>query len=212
MAQSRTAPIDRNAGAAADARPAAEIGPNAVTQVIAALTRAGHQRHAVPIFAAAGAADWLAAPPTTMVDERRVAQLHQAVRATLGPAEALAVLAGAGRLTADYILAVRIPRPAHAIMMRLPAGLAGRLLVSAIRAHAWTFAGSGRFSARAGTPTVLEISANPLCAGGRAAAPTCAWHAAVYQRLFEVLVSPAVRVAETACEACGDACCRFVVD
>ena len=45
----------------------------------------------------------------------------------------------------------------------LPVPVAGRLLVSAIRAHAWTFAGSARFAAHAGAPTVFTLTGNPLC-------------------------------------------------
>jgi len=141
-----------------------------------------------------------------------VARLHQTVRSVAPEGEGMLLMAEAGRLTADYILAHRIPRPAQALLKILPARLAARVLVPAIGAHAWTFAGSGRFSGCAGPPTVFELTGNPLCAGERATEPVCAWHAAVFQRLFQVLVSPAARVAETSCEARGDSCCRFVLD
>jgi divinyl protochlorophyllide a 8-vinyl-reductase len=118
----------------------------------------------------------------------------------------------AGRLTAGYLLANRIPGPVQMVMKLLPAPLAARMLVSAIRSHAWTFAGSGRFSARNGRSTVFEIRDNPLCRGEWAPGPVCAWHTAVFQRLFEVLVSPNSRAVETHCEANGDPCCRFVID
>jgi divinyl protochlorophyllide a 8-vinyl-reductase len=52
---------------------------------------------------------------------------------------------------------------------------------------------------------------NPLRAGERAAAPVCAWHAAVFECLFRALASPRVQATETACEAAGDGCRRFVV-
>ena len=189
---------------------AARIGPNAVTQLLLALRQAGWEALTGPLFRRAGAGDWIADPPSAMVDAERVARVHQAVRATLPPADAQAVLAEAGRLTADYLLANRIPRPAQAVLKLLPASLASHTLVPAIRAHAWTFAGAGRFTARAGSPSVFEIAGNPLCAGERAGAPVCAWHTAVFQRLFAALVSPAVRVSEETCEASGGACCRFV--
>jgi divinyl protochlorophyllide a 8-vinyl-reductase len=41
--------------------------------------------------------------------------------------------------------------------------------------------------------------------------PVCAWHAAVFRRLFQVLVSPAATAIETSCEASGDDRCRFVL-
>ncbi|UEM24179.1 bacteriochlorophyll 4-vinyl reductase (plasmid) [Skermanella mucosa] len=191
---------------------AATIGPNAVIQLVPALTRKGFDGMAPQVFAGAGVTGWLADPPAAMVDERLAAGLHRALRAGLPPGQASLVLAEAGRLTADYLLAARIPGPAQAILKLLPASLSASLLVGAIRAHAWTFAGSGRFSARGGPPLLLEIRNNPLCAGEHAPAPVCSWHAAVFRRLFEVLVSHDVRVDETGCEACGDPACRFSID
>ncbi len=189
----------------------AEIGPNAVTQLYAALRRADLEPLALPIFTRAEVADWLAAPPVAMVSERRVAALHRQVRAALPPGQARRVMADAGRLTADYLLANRIPRPVGIVLKLLPPRLAAPILVGAIRSHAWTFAGSGRFSARAGMPTVLEIAGNPLCVGETAVETVCAWHAAVFQRLFEVLVSRTANVTQTDCEAAGGCCCRFQV-
>ena len=98
------------------------------------------------------------------------------------------------------------------ILKLLPSALATRTLVPAIRAHAWTFVGSGHFSAQAGSPTVFEVADNPLCAHEAADHPVCAWHAAVFERLFSILVSSRVHVVETACAAQGDSCCRFVAD
>jgi divinyl protochlorophyllide a 8-vinyl-reductase len=190
----------------------AEIGPNSVIQLIEALNAAGLQQAAVAIFAAAEASDWLATPPSVMVDERPVARIHQAVRHLLPQQQASAVLADAGFRTANYILANRIPKFAQVILKLLPAPLAAKLLVKAISAHAWTFAGSGRFSGRAGHPTVFEIANNPLCAGEHSATPTCIWHVAVFQRLFQVLVSPKSHAIETSCGAAGDECCRFELD
>jgi divinyl protochlorophyllide a 8-vinyl-reductase len=212
MTQARSAAIDHASVAPQSHRTAADIGPNAVIQLIHALNAAGLDQAAATIFASASAGDWLKQEPTAMVDERRVAVLHQSVRRMLSPAEAGVVLADAGRRTADYILANRIPKFAQTILKLLPAPLAARLLTKAITAHAWTFAGSGRFSGAAGRPTIFEIAANPLCANEHAERPVCVWHAAVFQRLFQVLVSPNTRVVETGCGASGSACCHFVLD
>ncbi|HEY0331715.1 MAG TPA: bacteriochlorophyll 4-vinyl reductase [Rhodopseudomonas sp.] len=191
---------------------AARIGPNAVIQLIQALTAAGLDDPARQIFAAAGASEWLARPPGEMVDERPVAAIHQAVRRLLPAGQAAAVLTDAGLRTGDYILANRIPKFAQTILKLLPAPLAARMLVKAIAAHSWTFAGSGGFSGEVGRNVVLEIADNPICAGEHADTPVCVWHAAVFQRLFQVLVSPRARAVEIACGAHGDGCCRFVVD
>jgi divinyl protochlorophyllide a 8-vinyl-reductase len=213
MALTSTASIDARGSAAGHSASApANIGPNAVTQLLAALSAGGLDHYVGSLFAAAGTADWLAEPPAVMVDEQRVARLHQTVRLLLPAQQATAVLADAGRRTADYILANRIPKPAQFVLKLLPPPLAARALASAISAHAWTFAGSGRFSFRPGKPMVFEIAGNPLCADERAGAPVCIWHAAVFQRLFEVLVSSAASVVETDCEASGDASCRFEID
>lgn len=192
--------------------PVPAIGPNAVTRIVPALTRMGLDGMAPQVFAGAGVAGWLADPPTAMVDERLVAGLHRTVRARLPPDQALLVLAEAGRLTADYLLSARIPRSAQAVLKLVPSSLSASLLVGAIAAHAWTFAGSGRFSARRGKPLLLEIRNNPLCLGDHAAAPVCSWHAAVFRRLFEVLVSCDVQVDEVDCEACGGDACLFSID
>jgi divinyl protochlorophyllide a 8-vinyl-reductase len=188
------------------------IGPNAVLQLIEALKAAGVYDVSAPVFATAGLADWLVDPPAVMVDQRRVARLHQALRAVSSPEDGSTLMADAGRLTADYILANRIPRAAQMLLKRLPARLAAAAFVPAIKAHSWTFAGTGQFTGRAGSPTVFTLRGNPLCAGEHAAGPICAWHAAVFQRLFQVLVSPDARAVETDCEACGDPFCRFEVD
>jgi divinyl protochlorophyllide a 8-vinyl-reductase len=188
------------------------IGPNAVLQLMEALKVAGLGDLSAPIFATAGVAEWLTEPPTAMVDQRPVARLHQVLRAVSSPQEGAALMADAGRLTADYILANRIPQAAQMVLKLLPARLAAAVFVPAIKAHSWTFAGTGQFTGQAGLPTVFTLTGNPLCAGERAAAPVCAWQAAVFQRLFQVLVSPAAIAVETECEASGGACCRFEVD
>ena len=189
------------------------IGPNAVLQLIEALKAAGLYR-GIPRRCSRrpGWRIWLVDPPEKMVDQRGVARLHQAIRAMSSPAEGVALMAESGRLTADYILANRIPKPAQALLKLLPPRLAAAAFVPAIKAHSWTFAGTGKFAGKAGSPTVFTLIGNPLCAGERAATPVCTWHAAVFQRLFQVLVSPRARAVETECEACGGAFCRFEVD
>lgn len=203
---------DRSPATEAGPHPAAAIGPNAVIQLIHALEAAGLAPAAAEIFSEAAASDWLAQPPTAMVDERPVAAIHQAVRKLLPPQQAAAILEDAGLRTGDYILANRIPKLAQTVLKLMPAPIAARMLTKAISAHAWTFAGSGRFSAAAGKTVTFEIVHNPLCAGEHADHQVCVWHASVFQRLFQVLVSPYTRVMETACGARGDTCCRFVAD
>ena len=187
----------------------AGIGPNAITRVAEVLRAQRGEAAAATLFGAAGLLPYLAAPPQAMVDEAEVAALHRVLHQQLGTEAAREVARRAGERTADYLLAHRIPKPAQAVLKRLPAPLAARMLLKAIGGHAWTFAGSGQFSATAGTPVVLEIRGNPMCRGLHLQAPGCDFYAATFERLFRVLVHPAARAVETHCEACGDDRCRF---
>jgi divinyl protochlorophyllide a 8-vinyl-reductase len=188
------------------------IGPNAVLQLTEALRARDLGGLIGPLLRRAGVPEWLSEPPREMVDERAVGRLHRATRSVLPAREARAVMEEAGRRTADYLLANRIPRPAQMLLKRLPPSLAADVLIRAIRANAWTFAGSSRFVASGGRPVVFTLSGNPLCHGERAGIRVCHWHRAVFQRLFEQLVCSRARATETHCEAAGDAACRFEVD
>jgi divinyl protochlorophyllide a 8-vinyl-reductase len=191
------------------------IGPNAITRVAEVLSVRVGRAVTAQVFERAGLAHYLQAPPQAMVDETEVRRLHGVLRQKLGEFEARAVARAAGTRTADYLLAHRIPRPVQRLLKALPAPLAARLLLAAIARHAWTFAGSGHFNARCawrqGPPVVLTIRDNPLCRGLESAAPACDYYAATFERLFGVLVHARSRVLETACEACGDAECRFEI-
>lgn len=192
-------------------RVAGRIGPNAITRLAEALCGDIGEPATRGLFGHAGLADYLDRPPQEMVDEREVTRLHRELRDCLGSEHARRVSLDAGRKTGDYLLAHRIPQPVQWLLKRLPAPLASRVLLAAIRRHAWTFAGSGRFRARAGRPVRLEIAGNPLCRGALSAEPVCDYYAATFERLFRALVHPDARVVETACEAKGDASCVFEV-
>ncbi|MGO9421202.1 bacteriochlorophyll 4-vinyl reductase [Roseiarcus sp.] len=188
------------------------VGPNAAIQLLRVLPLAAEPETVLRILVTAGVLDWAIHPPTDMVEERSVAALHRATRKILHLEEGLAVLAEAGGLTGDYILANRIPGWARAALKALPARISSRLLAKAITAHAWTFVGSGRFACCFANGLTFEIWSNPFCVGERSDSPICAWHAAVFQRLYQALASPRARVVETHCSARGDACCRFAVN
>lgn len=203
---------------AASMAAAGRIGPNAITRVAQAL----RVRHGTPfaerVYERAGLLPLWHHPPEQMVPEGDVRALHLAMRAELPAADAAAVARAAGQATADYLLAHRIPQGVQRLLKALPASLAARLLIAAIRRHAWTFTGSGYFSAEplargdgAGTRWMLAITGNPLCQGLHADAPACDYHAATFERLFQVLVHPRARVVEVDCEACGGSACRFAL-
>ena len=190
------------------------IGPNAITRVAQVLPARVGSAATWSLFEDAGLVHYLRQPPEGMVDEAEVRRLHLAVRRQLGSDTARDVSLAAGRCTADYLLASRIPKPVQAVLKCLPVRLAARVLLKAISRHAWTFAGSGSFHADAGSwgrPAVLRIQHNPLCVGLASDAPACDYYAATFERLFQVLVHGRSVVHEVACEACGDSECRFEI-
>lgn len=193
---------------------AGKIGPNAITRVAQVLPARVGSAATWALFEDAGLLHHLRQPPEGMVDEAEVRRLHGALRQQLGGDTAREVSLAAGRCTADYLLAHRIPKAVQALLKRLPARLAAHVLLQAITRHAWTFAGSGEFSADAGgfgRPVVLRIRRNPLCTGLRSEGPACDYYAATFERLFQVLVQHRAVVREVACEACGDSECRFEI-
>lgn len=197
----------------------ARIGPNAIVQLAHALRSADGDAAVRRLFGQAGLDRYLQRFPDRMVDEEEVIRLHHALARQLPPVDAARVARDAGLRTGDYLLAHRIPVPVRRLLPALPATLAARLLLQAIGRHAWTFAGSGRFSAAPlPAPTLLggrwrlEIADNPLCRGlAPRARPACDYYAATFERLFVALVHRRARVVETACEARGDPACRFEV-
>lgn len=184
------------------------IGPNALTQLLPLLERAGGVELRERLLARAGVLDL--PDMTGLIDEAPVARLHQAMRAEV-PDLAPALAWEAGLRTADYILGHRIPAPVRAVLKVLPAVLAGPVLTRAIAKNAWTFAGSGRFEVARGWPAVFLIQDNPVVRGERATAPLCHWHAGVFERLYRVLVSDRARAREVTCCACGAPACRFEI-
>jgi divinyl protochlorophyllide a 8-vinyl-reductase len=189
----------------------ARIGPNAVIRAAEALDAFEGRAATERLFAAAGIARYLAAPPAAMIAESEVRGLHAAIHRGLGDRRARSVSWIAGRRTADYLLAHRIPQPAQRVIAALPAPLAARLLSTAIARNAWTFAGSGRFSVTAGNPTLFEIADCPLCREAWSATPYCDFYAATFEGLFAALVHADAKAEEVACAAQGDAACRFAV-
>lgn len=183
------------------------IGPNAILQLLPVLVARLGATRTHELLHLAQIAD--IPDGSAMIPQEDAARLHHAVREHEA-VQADAILAEAGERTADYILAHRIPRFAQMILKSLPPFLAAPILSRAITQHAWTFAGSGHF--RAVTPWRFEIEGNPLIAGEVSDHPLCVWHAAVFMRLYRVLVAPDAVCVEELCGAeAANACCRFVL-
>ena len=187
------------------------IGPNAVIRLAEALEAVEGHAAASGVFRASRLEHYLEVPPTGMVAEDEVATLHGELHQALGDRRARSVAWIAGQRTADYLLAHRIPAPAQRLLKALPAALASRLLLVAIGRNAWTFVGTGQFTAMPGAPVVVSIADCPLCRHARSPVPYCEFYAATFERLFAQLVHPQSRAVETACRAMGASACRFEI-
>lgn len=195
---------DLEVGAAADAA-SARVGPNAIIQIGEVLRDRLGDGCAYSVFEDAGLTDYLVAPPSDMVCERKARALFDALFDRLDRAAAMEVAREAGSRTADYVIAHRIPAFARLTLIMLPAPLAAPLLLQAIARHAWTFAGSGGVTVHAGSPHIVEIDNNPITM------PGCVWHVAVFERLFQRLVAAGSRVSHRDCCGDGGALCRFEI-
>jgi divinyl protochlorophyllide a 8-vinyl-reductase len=183
------------------------IGPNAVVQTLAALeelegaTRAG---------AIARDTDLAEVGLSSMIPEAWFVRLVEAVRAELPAARAEAVLREAGRRTAAYVATHRIPGAAKAMLKVLPGRLARPILLRAIRAHAWTFAGAGTFALEGGR--IITLEGAPTCRGpGPSGARRGAYYAAAFEGLLH-LADRTITVREVTCQAEGAPKCRFALD
>jgi len=161
------------------------IGPNAVLQLVHAMDRRLGHTPAQIICEAAG----LSTLPdgTAMIPESDALHLHEVLNC-LAPTEAMGIAVQAGRGTADYIIANRIPRVIAALLRALPASLAAPLLMAAIRKHAWTFIGSGEFTPHTAWQFTIDRSGSG--AAGSVPETTFEWYAAVFERLYQSLVGP----------------------
>lgn len=195
------------APAAALADPGAQgrIGPNAIIQLIEPLQSVHGATVCEAVFQRAGIARLLREPAAQMVPELAVRALFDALQRELGPGDAAIMLQQAGEGTARYVMRNRIPLAARTLLKSLPGPLASRFLLKAISRNAWTFAGSGRFTAAPGRPHVITIANNPI------ATPGCPWHLAVFTTLFTTLASSSAEVSHDRCLALGDASCRYTI-
>ncbi|MCL5778596.1 bacteriochlorophyll 4-vinyl reductase [Limibaculum sp. FT325] len=187
------------------------VGPNAITQLGAAVARHHGAEAARALFGAAGLAAHFAESPQAMVPETEVRALHSCLWQRMGDEEAARLSWEAGLRTGDYLLAHRIPHPAQRLLRWLPPRLAAMALIAGIRRHAWTFAGSGSFSARVGRGCTVSIAGCPICTRGAGGGPVCVFYTAVFQGIFRALVHHRAQVRETACEAEGAPACTFEI-
>lgn len=156
--------------------------------------------------------------PSAMIDEREAQALVHTLVAQVGPRLTTDLLRDAGHRTGDYLLANRIPRVAQWAIRAAPRTMGLRLLLDAMRKHAWTFAGSGQFviqpnthTGRAGIPD-LVFEACPMCRDLHETQPMCDFYGGTFERLIRALVARFASVQEVECMALGHSHCRFILE
>lgn len=168
--------------------PDALIGPNAITQVVAAARDQLGPAQTNMMLRKAGLRRYILRPPTKMVPEAEVVALHSALAATGSGEAARSIASDAGTRTAEYLLKNRIPPAAGFVLRYLPARLSAGLLLKAISHHAWTFAGSGTFDFSNSKPARISICGSPLFEDTPAACLAGAYYRHTFERLFQKLV------------------------
>ncbi|MFY9779814.1 MAG: bacteriochlorophyll 4-vinyl reductase [Candidatus Baltobacteraceae bacterium] len=188
------------------------IGPNAIVRTVEALRDRLGESPTEALLEAAGLSVYFREPPQAMVPEAEVTALFRTLFLRLEEAEAKAVARDAGRRTAEYLLANRIPGFAQTVLRLLPPRLACRGLLASIGRHTWTFAGSGTVRLVPNRPARIAIENCPLCRGLQTSRPACDFYAGTFERLFQALVKSGASAEETACRGLGRDDCLFAVD
>lgn len=185
------------------------VGPNTLIQTLAVVRDRRGPGWAQYVSAQARLPEPL---PRGMVDERAFGALVTELVHEFGLDQADAFLAEAGTRTGAYVLRNRIPRAVRALLPRLPRALALRVLLRAVGAHSWTFAGSAGFASRV-RPGGGEFTLTPsfVCVTAAADRPMGSYYARAMEVLVRALVAPCARVTEQACVATGHPCCRFSI-
>lgn len=164
------------------------IGPHAVIHAVAVM----RERLSAEVCNAVLADARIVAVPTgeCMVPERDALRLHRWLALRL-PVDCFAIAEEAAQRTGDYIIANRIPAPVVWLLQHLPAALAARMLMHAIRRHAWTFVGAGKFTPHGSWAFTIDRSGadDPVMLPDS----LFQWYAAVFERLYTRLVAPDCR-------------------
>ncbi|WP_394730004.1 bacteriochlorophyll 4-vinyl reductase [Altererythrobacter sp. GH1-8] len=159
------------------------IGPNAVLQIVSALELYLGKGEARLLCQQSG--NTLLPSDHAMIPEEDALRLHRAL-AVLGPCKAEQIARAAGCGTADYIIANRIPGCAVSLLCWLPSSLSAPLLMAAIKRHAWTFIGAGRFEPAG--PWSFRIERTEFASLGKELDTLAIWYSAVFERLYRRLV------------------------
>jgi divinyl protochlorophyllide a 8-vinyl-reductase len=190
---------------------AGRIGPNAIIRTVEVLRETLGDARTAALLRDAGLDGYERELPQEMVPESEVTSLFATLYRELGVRSAREVAQSSGERTGEYLLANRIPRAAQAALKLLPATLASRGLLAAIRGNTWTFAGSSRVLLTDGRPALVSFSDCPLCRGLSAESSVCHYYASTFERLYRVLVHPGANAAEISCQAAGAPACTIEI-
>jgi divinyl protochlorophyllide a 8-vinyl-reductase len=188
------------------------MGPNAIIQTFAALGESFGSARIQTLTSGTPLARYVATPPTALIDEREFHTLARHLYAQLGPETTAKILGRAGTLTAEYVLANRIPPFVRQVLRRLPTRLALRLLLPAIARFSWTFAGSGAFRFDVGQSPWLSIASPLLQADHSLATVVCPYYRAAFDRMLSTLIGPRIALHETDCLAHHAAACVHQIE
>lgn len=188
------------------------IGPNAILQILAAVRDRDGEEAVAFLVRRAGLEARLARPIDGLVPVAEVRALHAALIDSAGFASARTVVVDAGRRTAAYLLAHRIPRSFQRLLAVLPLPLRQRLLLAAIGRHAWTFTGGASFRPAPGSPPGLLIDPCPLCPDRGRDGLGCVYYAATFDALLRRLVDSRIRIEPAACGAAGSRRCVLRIE
>jgi divinyl protochlorophyllide a 8-vinyl-reductase len=185
------------------------IGPNAIVQLTAALRDREGEAVLRDVLGRAGLAEPALEAAAGLIPVAQVRALHAALPEVVGTETARSLVAEAGRRTAAYLLAHRIPGFFQRLLARLPTRLRRSLLLAAIARHAWTFTGGSRFTARLGPRARLRIDPCSLCPEAGKVGLGCVYYAATFEALLQRLVDPRTRVEPATCGAAGSRRCEL---
>lgn len=188
----------------------ARIGPNSIIQTIASL-RESCAPDDVRALLAGEAEGYLSQLPHEMIPEGEFHDLVRLLVARMGVARAGEVLYRSGERTADYVCANRIPAPFRSVLGVLPAFIGLRLLLLAISKHAWTFAGSGKFSFSLGRAPFVSIGRPEGHDTSGIAAALCRYYCGAFTQMLRQVVSRRIALRETACQARGGQACVYQI-
>ncbi|NTW98290.1 MAG: bacteriochlorophyll 4-vinyl reductase [Oscillochloris sp.] len=189
---------------------AARIGPNAIIQTIASL-REVYAPDELPKLLVGGAEVYLSELPHAMIPEEQFHALVELLTPRLGVERAGEILYRSGERTADYVRANRIPGPFRTVLGIIPAPIGLRLLLPAISKHAWTFAGSGKFSFHLGRAPWISIGKPVDHDTSGIAAVLCRYYCGAFTQMLRRVVSQRIELREASCQARGGEACVYQI-